>query len=421
MVPPRPRRLAGPFGFTLIELLVTLAIVGVVLSITTSALLGFQQLTNRSHLQRQATAVGRDATAFVEKSLRLAGYGIDPALAFDFNVYRGNGARCLGVGGVTSNGCLGTRDQTVGPDELVFYARNPEYWGEQLNDEPEGRAWRVLGATAGAVRIQSHGGERFPKGQVLQIVCPQAAAIAYVELAVSVDVPDPGAGAIGPAVDLRVETPEMGNPYRQSAVVAGTPCLTDGLARAFFVDRFRYFVAERVLGLGAAPTPFLMLDQGVDRNGDDAIDDADLVAVAQDVVDLQVAYVRPEASATLLRAAGASAPLTFCTSANPRTPGSCANGLRIMDFVSFGAHRYDLFTYFTQQSSNRLRESPDAPNITAVHVSIVTRSQSRTLTIHDQPRVLNLTSRPPAQPRVFKAVEVVVPTPNLQAHALSYY
>jgi hypothetical protein len=59
---------------------------------------------------RMANGSARDATQFLDYSLRLAGFGIDPRWGIDFS-YRCAGQPC--------------RDSTTGPDELVVVSRDP--------------------------------------------------------------------------------------------------------------------------------------------------------------------------------------------------------------------------------------------------------------------------------------------------------
>lgn len=72
-------------GFTLVELLVGLATSSIVLLAIAAAFMGFQVAYQRENGVKAATENARQAATWVEQYLRLAGYGINPLVAFDFN------------------------------------------------------------------------------------------------------------------------------------------------------------------------------------------------------------------------------------------------------------------------------------------------------------------------------------------------
>ncbi len=85
------------------------------------------------------------------------------------------------------------------------------------------------------------------------------------------------------------------SPYSRSDLLT-TTCLNTGTARAFLVERAHLFIHQDTTD-PTRPRPFLMLDQGLDIAGpggappDGVLDDNDLVPIASDIEDLQIAYI----------------------------------------------------------------------------------------------------------------------------------
>ena len=280
----------APRGVTLVELMVGLAVVSVVLAMAGTALVSTMQVVNRGARQRGSQSQARAAAAFVERSLRMAGLGIDPALAFDFSVYRGLGASCASPGRVPpSADCQ--RDFADRPDELVFYARDPAYWGSIADAATEGRAWTVAAADAAGstLTLTLHGGEVLLPGQILQVVCSGGAKVAYVTNQTRVNNP-----ARGTVQLLGLGLTAAGDPFHQPGALAD-PCFGDGTARAFAVDRFRFHVAS--YPDGAEQVPYLMLDTGLDRTGAGVGDPGNEIPIAEGIEDFQVVYERPSGPA----------------------------------------------------------------------------------------------------------------------------
>jgi len=84
------------------------------------------------------------------------------------------------------------------------------------------------------------------------------------------------------------------SPYSRSDLL-NAPCFNSGQARAFLVDRSHFFIHQDTTN-PLRPRPYLMLDSGLDLAGpggsapDGVLDDNDLVPVASDIEDFQVAY-----------------------------------------------------------------------------------------------------------------------------------
>jgi hypothetical protein len=404
-------------GTTLIETMVTVALVSLVMALTFQTLLGFRALTQATHLRRQTAATARQALRFLEQDLQGLAYGIEPALALDFTVYQGNGAYCGASpgGDVTASPCPAQRDRIDGPDELVFYARNPGYWGGDLGGPPEGKAWSIVAASSSDLTLDAHGGEYLGRGQLLQLVCSGGARHTYVRVRDSVSLTAAGATAIA------LESAVAGDPFTQNAGVFMTQC--GSVARAFLVDRFRYYVDPAVVLADGSTAPFLMLDRGVDRNGDGVLDAKDLVPIAQGIVDLQVSYVRPQPALVEVGATSGTA-LAFCNlTARPvNGPTVCAGGLGVVQFsAGAGAADYQGFSYLP--GGGGLRGSPHAANVAAVHVALVARSSARAETRQSQPLLLNRSELPASaqdQPFFYSVAESAISTPNLQARGLSF-
>jgi type IV pilus assembly protein PilW len=297
-----------PRGFTLIEVMVAIAVSALVVAGVVAAVLSQQRAFYGSHRLRAAQSSGRAALLFVEDKLRIAGFGMDPALAFDFQFYV-NGP-CPGDVGTCP------RDAINNSDELVFYARNPNYWVPPNNTtgNPVGRAWRIPAGstiTATSVTIRANANDSIPAGQILAAVCPGGRYYTYMTVATSFS-----QGIAAGDANVMLATVDTANPFkRQDLAVSpgsGTPayfnlaasaaastiapssCFSSGEARLFQIDRYRFHV--RPVQVGTWPDgkvkydPYLMLDMGIDTNGDTFIDANDEMVVAEGIEIMQVAY-----------------------------------------------------------------------------------------------------------------------------------
>jgi type IV pilus assembly protein PilW len=379
----RPHRLdrRAPRGVTLVELLVGLAVVSVVLALAGSALVSTLREVSRGARQRGSQEQSRDAAAFVERSLRLAGLGVEPALAFDFNVYRGLGASCTAPGQVPpSADCQ--RDFANRPDELVFYARDPAYWGSTADAGTEGRAWTVaaVDAVGSTLTLTLHGGEVLLPGQIIQVVCSGGAKVAYVTNQTRVSNP-----ARGTVKLLALGATAAGDPFNQPVAMAPT-CFGDGTARAFAVDRYRFHVAS--YADGAQKVPYLMLDTGLDRTGAGVADPANEIPIAEGIEDFQVVYERPsgpgpgavenawvgETPGTVLDPNSFCARTTWTGAITCGVPDPPLGGLALVNFAAVGAANYETYSFHRYGTSSPMRQSPDTANVRAVRIAITARS-----------------------------------------------
>jgi prepilin-type N-terminal cleavage/methylation domain-containing protein len=270
-------------GFTLVELLVSLAVMGFTISLAMGIFIAQQNSFQSIDLLRVAQEAGRDASLDFETSLRRAGFGIDPQYALDFNTYPtcANGAFC--------------RDQTKQPDEIVFYARNPNYHWDPQNTNgctnadgcfTAGKGWSVDSTTSGTATLvlNTRGGEVFAKGQIIQLTQAngQGAVMVTVQSTVSVAAGTIGTTQIVLNVSKTWTSPTPGDPYINS--------MSPPYKYAFLVDRFRYYVAQADgTPYTAQPnsTPYLMFDSGLAPDNTTV----ERVPVAKNVEDLQIAYV----------------------------------------------------------------------------------------------------------------------------------
>jgi prepilin-type N-terminal cleavage/methylation domain-containing protein len=290
-------------GFTLIEVLVSMSIslVGIGAAL---AVLGAQSasFTRQSGL---GAAVAQTQTALdaIENAVRLAGTGIDPQMAFDFDFYR-----CVLPGGALnmtdSAQCTNaTRDSATQPDELVVAYRDPAYSTSAPADTRTGctagnastfvgKVWGVTAATASSVTLVMKPGDTIYRGQVLQIVCNDGATYAYATVSSPKQSIAASATTCSPvALNLYTASLNAYDPFNQPSILSNA-CFSLGgatSARAYAVRRNRFFI-RRDQSNAALPHTYLMLDQGLDLNDDNALTDADVLPVASDLLDLQIAY-----------------------------------------------------------------------------------------------------------------------------------
>jgi prepilin-type N-terminal cleavage/methylation domain-containing protein len=110
-------------GFTLVELMTALVIMAFVVAGISQVLIKQSQASNAQSLERDLEESGRLALLEISRSVRLAGYGITPLAAFDFDRYA-----CATPGTATTcNGGTNKRDRADGPDELVVSYRDPSF------------------------------------------------------------------------------------------------------------------------------------------------------------------------------------------------------------------------------------------------------------------------------------------------------
>ena len=262
-------------GFTLIEVMMSVALVSVVILAAILVLLDQERLFRVNADQRDIDESARLATDVLNTAIGNAGYGMDPNLAIDFQYYKCQD-NADGSGKIKTAACTaGTRESTTKPDELVVYSRDPSYrvWLDS-SGAYTGHVWRTAGATAGSVTLANNTvNYMFAQGQILLVSCPGGQTYTYVTV---------GTTASAGATALSLETTPS-DPFHQQSALTTNACFSAG-AYVFLINRQRFFIAPY------ADHPYLMMDPGIDLNGDGTIDAKDVVPVAPNVEDIQFAY-----------------------------------------------------------------------------------------------------------------------------------
>jgi len=272
-------------GFTLIELIVAVLVSAIVVAAAVTLLAGTQRAFQGGVDDRAMQETARAAMDEITTSLSMAGYGLDPTFVFDFGQMNSfqyctppGQQSTVRFGGYQCANPVTCRDSITGPDEIVFYSRDPLFEHD----------------LAGAVGVNSLtlSGPIDPsllqQGQILQIMCygtNDQWLWAYVEV-------QSVSNANTASVQVTLQ-PSAGNPAdfpTQQGAFFGQACFASGTRRAYKIDRYRYYVAAidptgAVQAWETAGTrPYLMLDQGLPTSPQ---------AIAPDVEDLQVAYAFP--------------------------------------------------------------------------------------------------------------------------------
>ncbi len=373
-----PDLLRRPRGFTLIELLVAVTVSAIVLAAVFGVVQGQQTAYYQGNLQRAAQSSARSALAFIEQRLALAGYGMDAPLAFDFTRYGIDAAYpapCPALAG----GC--PRDRVDGNDELVFYERNSRYWlPDQHTDDPRGNAWRVLSLAGNTIRVNARPGDLFAKGQVVQVVCNTASRYAYMTVAQNAGpvAGDPNATEPPPppevATDIALMPPVATDPFRRQDS-ATDACFSDVGAppRMFLIDRYRFHVRPVQVGNGAQP--YLVLDMGLDANGDGP-DEAEEVVVAEGIESFQVGYVMTNGLLGAPRGTIPGTTIAFTPGDTGATTGDAMTTLQYPGPVAPGTSEYQAtswygYTWGPPPATQRMTDHQ--ANIRGVRIVIVGR------------------------------------------------
>jgi prepilin-type N-terminal cleavage/methylation domain-containing protein len=370
---------AARTGFTLIELLTAMAIFGVAVAAAMGVFIAQNTAYVRETGSREAQQQARSAVEALGKAVRMAGFGIDPQLAFDFDFYDCNlGSTAGSASQRASCGAL-QRDSIAQADELVLYYRNPQYstgaTAGTCAGSPTliGNTWRVLGAAGGAtpsVTLEMRGGDQILAGQIVQVLCQDASTYTYATAKTAVVAP--GTTCSNQSVPFELPLTVTGatgalvSPWTRSDLLT-SGCFSNGGARAFLVERQRYFIQQDA----ASGRPFLMLDRGVDIAGpggtgpDGALDDNDLQPVAADIDDLQVSYVLDQVGILTTGAGLASSTGTYMLDVDANgiwgdTPGTAEQ----LTFNTAAAAPYNLAAAFAASNTAMARTSAPCDNVT---------------------------------------------------------
>jgi prepilin-type N-terminal cleavage/methylation domain-containing protein len=389
-------------GFSLIELMLALAITSVVVAGISLVLLKQSQASVKQTQQRTLEETGRQALLEIASAVRLAGAGIDPTAAFDFDRY-GCGAtpsatQCNNNAGLDGTAAVpGRRDRTDGPDELVVSYRDPVFFRV---------AKSITGSNPYLVTFDGVATNPNPplkttikKGRIAMLLCSGADPVAYMAFAADAAPGDT-------TVSLRTVTNSDGY-YPQTNPTEN--CYNK--ATLALVERVRYFVANDFDGV-----PALFRDRG--RTGDPQV-------LFRGIEDLQLAYQIGSGTAP-------GGPPASTSVSPPPTPPACGatswvfgacNGTA--ETPSEGATAPD---WINDGYDTVRRYSGHPANIRAVQITLVARStQSSPDKAGDPPAALlppaTLANRaaPPPDPGGKKYVRSVLSmteqTPNLLARA----
>jgi type IV pilus assembly protein PilW len=265
-------------GFTVLEVMVASAISLVAVTAAANALIGQYGALQSHDLKRMANGSAREATQFLESTLRLAGFGVDPRWGIDFNYL------------CAQQPC---RDSATGPDQLVVVSRDPNYrylaQGEGSCATAggcfSGDAWPIAAATTNppSLTVRLGPGTVFEAGRVVLALCAGAQSPVMLTLSAGVSVPSSSPPSNVVLQQFSAD-PTLG---AYNATGGLQPCHSQPGAALFLVDRWHFFV-QSLNG-----TPWLMLNTGRDLNGDGVLppaDQDDLIPVAKNVLDMQVAY-----------------------------------------------------------------------------------------------------------------------------------
>jgi len=344
-------------GFTLIEMAVTIALSAIVLAGAVVLVTATQRMLTTGAGDRAMQETARVALGELTAGIRSAGYGLEPNFAVDFgqattNMDRLPAGQDVRFGGFACDGNVTCRDSVAGPDEIVFYTRDPT-WMRELNGP----------AAAGSIKLAGDLSALSP-GQILQLMC-YGVGNQWQWAFVTVSKVTTSSGT----VEFEENTGLPNDFPHQNTLAAGT-CFASGQRRAFKIDRYRYYVAAfddagaaRAWGTPGA-RPYLMLDQGL-KDGDNPI----VNVIAADVEDLQVAYVFPLAGTT------ATAQLVGATGGTRLAQS--ADGIDLVPDSTIGIPRLSTPT----QDPTRTTHHP--ANLRAIRVAVTVRSQLQDPSIDD--------------------------------------
>lgn len=322
-------------GVTLLELLVGSVITTIILAAVGSAVVAVQRSYVVETNVKSAVESGRSGMAFLERSVRLAGYGIDPRFAFDF------GTASL-PGGLKDNYELTLPSgQKVLTDDLAFRYRDPAFM-------------RRGSIVAGQLSLQSAFGVALRAGQPVIVSCRGGQDYVVVRLS----------AAVTNTAVTSVAVASYGAPF---PAVASQECLTRGGAEAPYVMLMQE-MRVRLRNLGGRSFLVAYRDfNPVDPN-------TNFVTLAQDVESFQVAYVmnrpRPDTKVTPAPAAVDAA----STPANWILGDAGSTAANVIPNTGAAEPRYET------PYDDALRYNSHPANIRSVRLSFALRSMDREAT-----------------------------------------
>ena len=241
-------------GFTLVELTITSAMTFITVLAVSAAFIGYTRSFYTQAGIRAGQASLRQTHLMVVRNLRMAGYGVEPPLAFGFPKDW-------------------SRESTTAynrSDRLVFRMRDPSFNAFSTKAEP--------------TSITLSAGLSMPlrRGQIVQVVCPGAINWTYAQLSADVAKGD----LVLPLLTGTTVFPRL-NEFTPSCFGAAAGSLG---VNVFKIDVYDYSIhAIDDDGDPATPTrPYLFRRHGLDEKDPDAYGEP----VAEDIEAMRVSFVR---------------------------------------------------------------------------------------------------------------------------------
>lgn len=159
-------------GFTLSELLVGLAVTSIVMTAVVAIFLGVQRSYQAETEVKLMTENGRGALMFIERVLPLAGYGIDPRVAFDVSQTQGSDNQTVQTVTFTpAQPAMAGAANTIVTDDLAFRYRDPAFL----------RAGRLNSGNT-QITVDTALGVQLPVGKLMMVGCRGATEYAMVRV-----------------------------------------------------------------------------------------------------------------------------------------------------------------------------------------------------------------------------------------------
>ncbi len=247
----------------MIEMLVSIAIAGMMMTGIAGVFIA-QVKQHQVHLSRRGVqSGGRQAVAFMDRNLRKAGYGVDPAMTF------------LAYDGFDVSNPA-TRDDRY-PDAITAHIRDPLFQRT------------ATAASTSSITVSVALTEGIKKGQILLALCSGALNYSYVTVNSAVP-----AGQTTIPLETAVAGAESpisspGARFHQQAALSQDCYDTATIVK---IDRLSFYVAAfDDDGLAGTPrTPYLMLHRGTDLTEDGSVSASDAVPFTPGVEQLQISY-----------------------------------------------------------------------------------------------------------------------------------
>ncbi|HEY3448057.1 MAG TPA: prepilin-type N-terminal cleavage/methylation domain-containing protein [Myxococcales bacterium] len=359
-------------GFTLIELLVGTVVSSIVVLGVASAFVGINASYQSESKIKVAVENSRNAQVYLERTVHMAGYGIDPRYAFDFST----GSLGTSYGGLKDN--FPATPTTFATDDLAFRYRDPSYMRRGIITSSGNKISLDTAASFG-VSLRT--------GQVMVVACANGGEYVVVKTT------EPKA-----ATEREIATTPYSTPFSSSV----PNCTTNGANTpdAAFV----FLLYELRLRVKLYDNkPYL-----VAFNSFDNPDTADFVVIAAGVENFQVAYVMNRPLPAPDAPSGVTVP-DSSTNSNWIIPDVSGEGL-----PDPGA---DAPLYATP-NLDPPRYSKHPANIRAVRVTMVVRNSS-TLANLKYPRTdIENQAKFGADDGYFRTViSTTISTPNMKSRA----